>query len=430
MAESDLPPSLAPPAASAVVPLGPDFVRAQLAQIVSLIADHSLMWILVWWLIMTRKDATATETATLVGPGMLLPLLALPLAGTLGDFYERKRIVRLACLARALLHLVAAVMLYTQTMTVERGAACMLLSAIAGSCFDANFTAMLPRLVPAGQAERALDYSLALPRAGYFITSFVMIFLIAVLGERLACALGVVFLLIAAGLCHTIEATTQPAPASNAGEATAGIVRVTRALVDGLLIFVRSPRLLLLAGLSTLANFVMYPLFWLGPASMTTGSKLPKRLPENIEILLVLGVVAGAIATPRMCRRWGDNRVLGVSLIGLALGLLALGALHHPDLLYATATALGFALVQVTGLSSGTATLGCPDSHRARVSALVFLTFELGGELGGHTLHPLIAEHGLQPVLLGLAAGLTLISLPWLVWPSSRLPAWLSLGAR
>lgn len=412
------------------MPLGPDFVRAQLAQLVSLIADHSLMWILVWWLIMTRKEATAVETATLVAPAMLLPLLALPLAGTLADFSERKRIVGYACLARALLHLVVAAMLYTGTMTVERGAACILLSAIAGASFDATFSALLPQIVPAGQAERALDYSLALPRAGYFITGFIMIFLIAILGERLACALGVVFLLIASILCLGIAQSTQPDSNAEAAETPGGLLRAPRALADGLLFFLRSPRLLVLAGLSALANFVMYPLFWLGPASMSGGSKLPKRLPENIEVLLVLGVVAGAIATPHLCRRYGDNRVAGASLLGLALGLLALGALQRPDLLYATATALGFALVQVTGLSSGSATLGCPERYRARVTALVFLAFELGGELGGHTLHPLIADHGLQAILWGLAGGLALLSLPWLLVPTPRLPSWLSIGVR
>ena len=43
-----------------------DFVRSA-GSLVSLIADHSLMWILVWWLIMTRKEATA------IGPRCWLP---------------------------------------------------------------------------------------------------------------------------------------------------------------------------------------------------------------------------------------------------------------------------------------------------------------------------------------------------------------------
>ncbi len=417
-------------AAQTKVPLGPDFVRAQLAQLISLIADHSLMWILVWWLIATRKEATAGELTTLLTSALALPLLALPLAGTLSDLVERKRVVFSACLLRALLHLAVALMLYTGTLTVERGAVCMLLSAGAGSFFDATLTAMLPQLVPPGQAERALDYSLALPRAGYFITSFIMLLLIAMLGERLACALGVGFLLIAAALCSNIERSTQPEPAAAASLAATRLGRAGGALVEGLLIFLRSPRLLVLAGLAGLANFVMYPLFWLGPASMATGGKLPKRLPENIEVLLVLGVVAGALATPRLCQRYGEERVAGAGLLGLALGLAALGQLHQPTLLYATASALGFALVQVTGLASGAATLLSPDSHRARVTALVLLTFELGGELGGLTLHPLIAAHGLPSTLLGLAAGLALLALPWLLLPSQRLPGWLRFGVR
>lgn len=435
MLPSDVPPPAPPSAMSpaepgATVPLGPDFVRAQLVQLVSLIADHSLMWILVWWLIMTRKEATAIETSMLVAPGMLLPLLALPFCGTLADFVERKRLIRLACLVRAILHLAVAIMLYTGTLTVERGAACIVLSALAGACFDATFTALLPQLVAPGQAERALDYSLALPRAGYFVTSFILIFLLAILGERWVCGLGVVFLLIATLLCGHIESSTQPEPISDEDAGDPPLVRGLRGLLDGLLIFVRSPRLLVLAGLAALANFVMYPLFWLGPASMAAGTKLPKRLPDNIEVLLVLGVIVGALATPRLCRRYGDDRVLGGGLLGLALGLAALGTFHQADLLYATATALGFALVQVTGLSSGTMTLISPGSHRARVTALSLLAFELGGELGGYSLHPLIADQGLAKVLLGLSAALALLSLPWLLLPAARLPSWLRLSLR
>jgi predicted MFS family arabinose efflux permease len=202
-----------------------------------------------------------------------------------------------------------------------------------------------------------------------------------------------------------------------------------QALAQGPLFLLRSAKLVFLALLSGLANFVMFPLFWLGPGSLVKGHKLPKTLPESIEVVLVLGVVLGALATPRLCRRFAPEKIAAASLLALSLGLLALGQVATPDLLYLTAGFLGFALVQITGLAGGSATLSTPDSHRARVGAWVLVLFELGGELGGVTLRPLIAQHGLALVLAALAAPLALLAVPWLLLPSQRLPAWLRIGS-
>lgn len=414
-------------AAARNVPLGPDFRRAQLAQFVSLLADHSVMWIVLWWLLVTRKNATADEAVQLVAPSLLLPLLSLPVAGTLADFWDRARIIRLACLLRAACHVAVAGMLYTGTLTVERGVWVLVLSGLAGAFFDASFTPMLPALVPASQAERALDYSLALPRAGYFIASFILLLLLAMLGERIVSVLGIVFLLVASVAIAGIEASTQPAVDPQGPTRPASAQAWLRAFFDGPLVLLRSPRLLFVTLLSMLANFVMAPLFWLGPASLTPGARLPKTLPENSEVVLVLGVVAGALATPHLCRRFPAEKVAAVSLLGLALGLSVLGPLRGADALYATLVVLGFALVQVTGLAGGTATLACPDPKRARIGALVWVAFELGGELGSHTLRPLIIQQGLSTVLWGLAGLLFAIALPWSLIPTARLPAWLRL---
>lgn len=412
-------------AAVAGAALGPDFVRAQIAQAVSLIADHSLMWILVWWLFMTRKNASAAETVTLLSPGLLVLLLALPMAGTVADRRERKRLAQVACLVRALCHLAVAAMLYSRSLTVDRGLVFLLISTVAGAFFDASLTPMLPQLVAPSQAERALDYSLALPRAGYFITSFVILLLLAIVGERIVCLLGVGFLLLAGVAVGSIQAST--GPSSEAPSAEAPVRGWLLAFVDGPLALLRSPKLLFLALLSLLANFVMYPLFWLGPGSLIRGRTLPQSLPENIEVVLVLGVLLGALATPRLCRRYAPEKVAAASLLGLAIGLLGLGWLPEPDALYLVALGLGFALVQITGLAGGSATLSTANSHRARVGTLILVLFELGGELGGFALHPLLARYGLSATLSGLAVGLSLVAVPWLLLPSQRLPSWLRL---
>ncbi|MBL9006167.1 MAG: MFS transporter [Myxococcales bacterium] len=407
-------------------PLPPDFMRAQLAQFVSLLADHSLMWILMWWLLVTRKNATADEAVALAAPSLLVSLVLLPLAGTLADHRERKRILVAACLVRALCHAAVAAMLYTGTLSVSRGLPFLLLSAGAGVFFDAGFTPMLPQLVSSSQAERALDYSLALPRAGYFITGFILLLLLAILGTRTVCLLGVVFLLIAALITASIQSNTRPSPDA-AQPPSAGLLGVLHALLAGPKTLLGTPKLVFAALLSMLANFVTYPLFWLGPSALLKSHKLPKTLPESIEVTLVLGVVLGAIATPRLCRRVAAEKVAAASLLGMAAGLLGLGFLQTEQALYLIAATLGFALVQITGLSGGSATLSAPDSHRARIGALVLVLFELGGELGGYILRPLIAQHGLPTVLTALAISLCALGLPWLIAPSRRLPAWLRL---
>lgn len=406
-------------------PLGPDFVRAQLAQIVSLIADHSLMWILMWWLFRTRQDPSSDEVLSLLSPGLLL-LCAVPIAGTWADQHDRKQVARWACLVRALCHVAILGMLYSRTLTVDRSLVFLWGSALAGSFFDASFTPMLPQLVPDSQAERALDYSLALPRAGYFITGFILVLLLAILGERIVCLLGVVFLLLAAVLVGNIQANTQPRRDPAAPRDPSSLAWL-RSFLDGPRVLLGSPKLLFVALLSMLANFLMYPLFWLGPGALVKGHRLPKTLPENIEVILVAGVVLGAIATPRLCRRYAAEKIAAASLLGMSVGLLGLGLLHSEHALYLTAALLGFFLVQITGLAGGSATLSVADSHRARIGALVLVLFELGGELGAWILRPLMVQHGLPSVLCVLSALLALGAIPWLARPSSRQPAWLRL---
>ena len=406
-------------------PLGPDFARAQLAQIVSLIADHSLMWILMWWLFRTRQNPNTDEVLSLLSPGLLL-LCAVPIAGTWADQRDRKHVARWACCVRALCHLAILGMLYSRTLTVDRSLVFLWGSALAGSFFDASFTPMLPQLVPDSQAERALDYSLALPRAGYFITGFILVLLLAMLGERMVCLLGVVFLLLAAVLVGNIQANTQPRRDPAAPRDPSSLAWL-RAFLDGPRVLLGSRKLLWVALLSMLANFLMYPLFWLGPGSLVKGHRLPKTLPENIEVVLVVGVVLGALATPRLCRRYAAEKIAAASLLGMSVGLLGLGLLHSEQALYLTAGALGFFLVQITGLAGGSATLSVADSHRARIGALVLILFELGGELGAWVLRPLMVQHGLPSVLCVLSVLLAVGAIPWLALPSSRQPAWLRL---
>ena len=112
----------------------------------------------------------------------------------------------------------------------------------------------------------------------------------------------------------------------------------------------------------------------------------------------------------------------------LASGLLLLGWLHSDTLLYATSFGLGFALVQVTGLAGGSATLAAPDTHRARITALVVALFEIGGECGSTLLHPIVAQHGLGRALTALAAILLILALPALLRPRDRLPRWMTLA--
>lgn len=417
--DSAAPASAAPPRA----PLGPDFPRLLFAQAVSLIADHSVMWISVWWLFMTRKGATAAETVSLIAPGFLLYLGLLPLFGTLADRVERKHIVTAALAIRALAHLAVALMLQTGSLTVDRVAALQLVVAAAGAAFDATTTAMLPRLVPASEVDRALEYSLALPRAGFYITSFLLIFLLALLGESVVCWLGVLFLAIATLSTRAIDAATGPIAPPQPGAAS-----WLRDALDGPLMLLRTPRLLWAALLTALANFAVYPLFWLGPASLLPGGHVPKRLPPSIEVQLVFGVLIGALCTPGLCRRVTTERLLSFSLLGLASGLLLLGWLHSDTLLYATSFGLGFALVQVTGLAGGSATLAAPDTHRARITALVVALFEIGGECGSTLLHPIVAQHGLGRALTALAAILLILALPALLRPRDRLPRWMTLA--
>ena len=166
-------------------------------------------------------------------------------------------------------------MLYTGIFTVRQGRG--LHSARPGWRLLTRHSRSCRSLSRPVRPSETLDYSLALPRTDcYFVTSHPD--LSPSPSSASAGVWGWAWCSCSSRRCSATRKLNSARAPSDAGTRDPPLVRSLRGLLDGLLIFVRSPRLLVLAGLAALANFVMYPAVLARPASMAAGTEAAQAL--------------------------------------------------------------------------------------------------------------------------------------------------------
>lgn len=387
-------------------PLGAEFWTLQFVQAVSLIADAAMLWALLWWTLRDGK-ATALTVPTVLGPGPIYYLTALPLLGVVSDRLPRKSVLTASLATRATLHLTCAVLLTIGQLTISSLLLCQITSVLATAAFDSACTSTVPKLVRPGQAPRALGYGLALPRAGFFVTAMFCLLLVALAGPTMSLLIGSGFLALATIQCRSLRSNTET-------ENHWPWRSLPKQFVAGWLTFLQTPGVPWLGFLAALANFVVHPLFSLSPYRRLAPNGPSDPAPQEsmqLETWLVLGVVFGAVLLQRQLRNISTERIFSASLLWLALGLGILG-LSRGELAPVIACVLiGVALTPLAGLTAGVSMLGVADEYRARVSAILTMLFGLGGELGQLVVPPLLHRYGVRFTMLGLAAVLGLLGL-------------------
>lgn len=389
--------------------LGRELWKVQLAQAVSLLADVSVMWIILWWLFVHRKSQYTVADALLatwpIGAGWLVYVVALPFCGLLADRFSRRHLAAVGCAARSVVHVILWVCLARGRFDTAWAPALHAVAMLGGALFDAASLSMVPSIVPPTRRERGMSYALVLPRAGTFLSGMICLLLVAILGVANMSLCGALFCAIAAILCASITFTTRPEPAAEKS--------LLRDFSDGPAMLVRTPRLALLAFLTGLVNFLLYPLYQVVPALGKQALSARNDLPTNIELCLVGGVLVGLWATPKLCTpsRMSAEQVVMLSLFLLGAGLAALGYSQLDLQAYVASAVIGFAMMQLMGLTGTAAILNTPDSHRGRVVALFAALFELGGWAGSALLSPQIHAHGAGITLTIAALPLCLFGL-------------------
>ncbi|GAA2867574.1 MFS transporter [Nonomuraea rubra] len=198
-----------------------------------------------------------------------------------------------------------------------------------------------------------------------------------------------------------------------------------RDVVEGLRTSVTHPVLRALLGAGVTINFfamaytAVYMLYMLN----TLG--IPKALIGVLIALSGAGGLLGAWLTSRLSKRYGENRVLLISVIFFPIEILAVGLLTGPlwwklSLLALTSTITGGIVVAFATCMGAITLRETSPELRGRVNATTTFAVQgvlaLGGLAGGFLAELL----GLRPVILICAAGIALSTI-W-IWASPLRP--------
>ncbi|MFI7464452.1 MFS transporter [Nonomuraea sp. NPDC049646] len=198
-----------------------------------------------------------------------------------------------------------------------------------------------------------------------------------------------------------------------------------RDIVEGLRTSLTHPALRAVLGAGVTINFFAMAYIAVYMLYMVNTLDIPKGMIGFLTALSGAGGLLGAWLTSRLSKRYGENRILLVSVLFFPLDILAVGLLTGP--LWVKLTVLGLTgvmtgvIVVAFATCMGVITLrDTPTALRGRVNAT--MTFAVQGVLAvGGLAGGVLAEFmGLRPVILLSAAGIALSSL-W-IWLSPLRP--------
>jgi Na+/melibiose symporter-like transporter len=268
--------------------------------------------------------------------------------------------------------------------------------------FSAASSAIVPQLVERADLQKALQQTQAadsFARVAGGILGGVVVSAFGVFGAFLADAVSY---LASAASCAAIAASTRPAGAE-AGRAAG---RWRRDLVEGFRLVYRIPVLFWLCVAAMFMNLALSPLAVILPVLAKEARGLPAWFLGGLESSISLGAIAGAMTVGAVLSRVRAHRLVFVALAMLGVGVAILpwvpNALLPLSVLFWIGVGETWANVPIGTQIS----LTIPDSHRARVGAI--MGFLCGGiaPLGVGLAGWLIAALGLNAAMACMGAGL------------------------
>ncbi|MGW0809740.1 MFS transporter [Nonomuraea sp. NPDC002799] len=241
--------------------------------------------------------------------------------------------------------------------------------------------------------------------------------LVQVLTAPIAVLAEAVSFLASALLLRAIRTPEHNEPAQSRG--------MWRDVVEGLRASVSHPVLRALLGSGVTINFFAMAYTAVYMLYMLNTLNIPKGMIGALVALSGVGGLLGAWATVRLAKRFGENRVLLVSVLFFPIEILVVGLLTGPlwwklSLLALTATITGGIVVAFATCLGALVLRESTPELRGRVNATMTFAVQgvlaLGGIAGG-----VLAEFvGLRAVILMCAAGIALSSI-W-IWTSPLRP--------
>lgn len=380
--------------------LGRDFWMFRFGQLVSLLGDGCGMIALSWWVL--DKTGSAARMSAVLAPAMAVRVLLLPLMGPLADRFPRKRLILIADLWRFVFSLAIAVLVRRDRFDAGLLAALYALSGVGGALFAAASSAIVPQLVERASLQKAMRQTHAvdsLARVAGGILGGVVVSFLGVFGAFLFDALSY---LISAVSCLGIAASTRPVRA--VGNSAGG--RWSDDLVEGFRLLYRIPVLFWLCVVAMFMNLALSPMAVLLPVLAKHARGMPAWFLGGLESSISLGAIVGALTVGWVLTRLRAHWVVLGAIAMLGVGIVILpwvpNALLPLSVLFWIGVGQTWADVPIgTQLS-----LTVPDSHRARVGAI--MGFLCGGiaPLGVAAAGILISSFGLTTAMACMGVSL------------------------
>jgi MFS family permease len=398
---------------------GRDFRLYASARAVSAVGDRIATIVLIFLIV--RQSASFAPALALFYVCRVLPsLFGGLLAGAIADRFDRKRLMVLSDLGRAV------VLVVVPSLTVlTLWALYPLVIVLYGLTvlFSSSSQAALPDVVPEAQLLGANAVLSGISTAADFAYAAGGI-LIVVLKYRIPFYIDAATFVFSAAMIVLMHIPAQPRVAWSG---VAGVVDRIREGGDFLL---RQASLkwttlvLTIAAIAGGAEFVVIPLY--AQHALAAASRLPGPLRSGafrfsvLEVCLGMGALAGSWLTTRLAASWPRGRIFGLGVIGLGLfdAMLFLTGNVYIAALISILSGLCNSLFIISGVTL-TQTL-TPSDLRGRVTStqatIITASLAIGSALAGPLL--LLVSSRLALLILGIVIALTGL----LVWlrPSVR----------
>ncbi len=351
---------------------------------------------------------------------LLLPYsLISPFAGALLDRWDRRRVLVLAGLARAVLIVVVAGCVYGGSTGVPLYAGALAVAGVSRFVLS-GLSVALPHVV---DRRRLVEANVLAVTTGSGLTALGAASAIGVralvgggdVGSAEAVLVAVAGSLVASALAVGFRRGSLGPEAGP--RAARPVVTVLRGVVDGARAVAATPSIgaslaalgghRLAFGISTLLSLLLFRY------AFTDDGPLRAGLPGIAEavVLAALGLVLAAGATPVLVRRWGRPATVRAALLAATAVQLALAALLSLWAVFAAAFLLGLT-GQVVKLCTDAALQGeADDEVLGRVFAVNDVVFNVGYVVAVAVAALLSPPDGRAPWLLGGAAALYVVGL-------------------
>lgn len=308
------------------------FITMWVGQAFSLLGSQMVQFALVWYLTRETGSATVLTTATLVA---LLPQIFLgPIAGSIVDRSNRRRLMMLADGAVAVTTIILALLFAFNVVEIWHIYAAMLLRSLGGAFHQPAFSASTALMVPKEQLSRVQGFNQTLQGGLTIFSSPLGALMMEVLPMQGVLAVDVITAAIAIGSVALI-AIPQPKKAQLAeGEKPNSIWKDTRVGFNYVFTW---PGMMIILIMATLLNLLLTPAFALLPLMVSEHFGGGAKELAAIDAGFGIGVIAGGL----LLGMWGGfkSRVVTafVALIGLGVGTALVGLAPADGLVIAIA---------------------------------------------------------------------------------------------